>query len=179
MIGTDLTNARGAVRVCCALGCNVNKHVHGRSDICCMRRNPSHQRTQRKQCNAAARANYVILFALLNFFLSSLPSSLCPSIHPASQPSTPKARRQAGSRAGWPTTHPGALAQEVAVDSYRNRKLARVRHGCKTSERDPARSAQKESPGEEKFRLLHNGGWVTQSPFSFSRSLSLFTCFPL
>lgn len=44
MIGTDLTNARGAVRVCCALGCNVNKHVHGRSDICCMRRNPSHQR---------------------------------------------------------------------------------------------------------------------------------------
>lgn len=105
MIGTDLTNARGAVRVCCALGCNVNKHVHGRSDICCMRRNPSHQRTQRKQCNAAARANYAILFALLNFFLSSLPSSLCPSIHPASQPATPKAGRQAGRLAGWLAHH--------------------------------------------------------------------------
>lgn len=111
---------------------------------------------QRKQCNAAARANYVILLALLNFFLSSLPSFLCPSIHPASHAEgrQGRQRRLAGSQAGWPTTHPGALAQEVAVDSYRNRKLARVRHGCKTSERDPARSAQKESPGEEKFSTV-------------------------
>lgn len=135
---------------CCSLGCNVNKHVHGRSDICCMRRNPSHQR---RNVNNATQLPVQLcnINALFIFFLKCSP--LLP--HLSIQQTSRAAQRRshaagqlggqagwlagslAGSLAGWPTTHP------VAVDSYRNRKLARVRRGCKTSERDPLAAHKK------------------------------------
>lgn len=150
MIGISVGNARDAARVCCcALGSNVNKHVHGRSEHLLHASQPLPPAAQRKQCNAAARA--IMQHQRVVCCLPEMKPST--SIHPPNRPTSTHRRGQAGSHAAMQPARlggslarhaaPRALAEEVAVDSNRNRKLARVRRGCKISAQGTALAAHK------------------------------------